>query len=209
VNAENYVVRYSEIVDLNPIITCSLDILCLAFLAYFRYFKTTWSVQNRKDKIRNLFFAVLYITSVVIFTLSIFQKTTPFIADLLRPFVVINFLGSMRSQLGEFSKDLKSSLTILLTIFAWIFLYSLMGFYLFRYSFEGATSFSTMRQSYMSMLTLLTTANFPDVMLPSYHRNYFFSLFFISYLLIGLYFLLSLLLASVFNKFKFRFTQRI
>ena len=59
------------------------------------------------------------------------------------------------------------------------------------------------------MLTLLTTANFPDVMLPKYHKNYFSMLFFITYLLVGLYFLTNLLLASVFSKFKDRYQTRI
>ena len=106
-------------------------------------------------------------------------------------------------------KDIKAAITILLAIFAWIFIYSIIGFYLFRYSFEGASNFVTFRQSYVSMLTLLTTANFPDVMLPAYHRNFFTMLFFVSYLLVGLYFLLNLLLASVFNKFKGRLAQKI
>jgi H+/Cl- antiporter ClcA len=97
----------------------------------------------------------------------------------------------------------------LLTIFAWIFIYSIIGFYLFRYSFEGATNFVSFKESYISMLTLLTTANFPDVMLPAYQKNFFTMFFFITYLLIGLYFLLNLLLATVFNKFKGRLEQRI
>ena len=59
------------------------------------------------------------------------------------------------------------------------------------------------------MLTLLTTANFPDVMLPAYQKNYFSMIFFVSFLLVGLFFLLSLLLASVFNKFKGRLKERI
>ena len=51
------------------------------------------------------------------------------------------------------------------------------------------------------MLILLTTANFPDIMLPAYNVNFMYSIFFISYLMIGLYFLLSLLLANIFTKF--------
>ena len=102
-----------------------------------------------------------------------------------------------------------ASFTTLVAIFAWIFMYSIVGFYLFHYSFEGATTFVNFRESYWNMLTLLTTANFPDIMLPACHRNYFIMLFFISYLLLGLFFLLNFLLASVFNKFKQRLAARI
>ena len=97
----------------------------------------------------------------------------------------------------------------MLTIFAWILTFALMGFYMFRFSFEGTQQFSSISQSYSSMLTLITTANFPDVMLPAYHNNYWMMLFFICYLLIGLFFLMNLLLANVFQKFKERYQMRI
>ena len=54
------------------------------------------------------------------------------------------------------------------------------------------------------MLILLTTANFPDVMLPAYNMSFYWSLYFISFLLLGLYALLNLLLAQVFNSFRTR-----
>ena len=99
---------------------------------------------------------------------------------------------------------MKGSLIIILSVFAWIFIYAIIGFYLFRYSFEGTMYFLDFSHSYASMLTALTTANFPDVMLPAYHQDYFIMFFFVSYLIVGLYILLNLLLANVFNKFKAR-----
>lgn len=54
------------------------------------------------------------------------------------------------------------------------------------------------------MLVLLTTANFPDVMLPAYETNWFWSIFFIVFMLIGVFFLFNVLLASVYGKFKER-----
>ena len=59
------------------------------------------------------------------------------------------------------------------------------------------------------MLTLLTTANFPDVMLPAYYKNWLVCFFFGIYTLLGLYFLLNLLLASVFITYKKRYQARI
>ena len=54
------------------------------------------------------------------------------------------------------------------------------------------------------MLILLTTANFPDVMLPSYEKSFYYSTYFIIYLAFGLYFLLNILLANVFSVYKKR-----
>jgi hypothetical protein len=59
------------------------------------------------------------------------------------------------------------------------------------------------------MLVLLTTSNFPDIMLPAYEKNKFTGLFFISYLIIGLFFLMNLLLCIFYSNFKSRFEQKI
>ena len=115
----------------------------------------------------------------------------------------------MRFNVKESWSDFKASVTILITVFAWTFIYSIVGYYLYAYTFEGLMAFGDFTQSYVSLLTLLTTANFPDVMLPAYQKNYFSMIFFVSFLLVGLFFLLSLLLASVFNKFKGRLKERI
>ena len=55
--------------------------------------------------------------------------------------------------------------------------------------------FDNVVNSYYSMLILLTTANFPDVMLPAYNVSFFWSIYFVSFLILGLYALLNLLLA--------------
>ncbi|KAJ8408683.1 hypothetical protein AAFF_G00253180 [Aldrovandia affinis] len=61
--------------------------------------------------------------------------------------------------------------------------------------------FSTLDNSMVSLFVLLTTANFPDVMMPAYSRSRWSCAFFIVYLSIELYFIMSLLLAVVFDTF--------
>ena len=100
-------------------------------------------------------------------------------------------------------------MTILFTLMTWILTFSLVGFYLFRYSFESVAYFNNYSRSFYSMFTALTTSNFPDVMLPTYHDNYWTMLFFIIYLLFGLYLLVNLLIANVFAKYKGRLEDRI
>uniref|UniRef100_A0AAY4ETL7 Voltage-dependent calcium channel protein TPC1 n=1 Tax=Denticeps clupeoides TaxID=299321 RepID=A0AAY4ETL7_9TELE len=61
--------------------------------------------------------------------------------------------------------------------------------------------FNTLENSIVSLFVLLTTANFPDVMMPAYSRNRWSCVFFIIYLSIELYFIMNLLLAVVFDTF--------
>ena len=53
----------------------------------------------------------------------------------------------------------------------------------------------------VNLFVLLTTANFPDIMMPSYADNMWYSVFFISYLSINLYFLMNLMLTVVYKAF--------
>ena len=54
------------------------------------------------------------------------------------------------------------------------------------------------------MFVCLTTENFPDVMLLALQVSSVYSLFFIIFILIGVFFLLNVLLAVIFDNFKNR-----
>ena len=58
------------------------------------------------------------------------------------------------------------------------------GFYLFGPSDTepGSLYFNTFTDSFINLFVLLTTANYPDVMMPSYANNKFSAIFFLSYL---------------------------
>ena len=64
--------------------------------------------------------------------------------------------------------------------------------------------FPTGSEAYYRMLILLTTANFPDIMLPAYNENIFNVVLFMSYMMLGLYFMFNILLATVYSRFKRR-----
>ena len=59
-----------------------------------------------------------------------------------------------------------------------------------------------------NLIILLTTANFPDVMLPAYNLSWTRVIFFIVFISFGLYFWLNLILASLFNIFKMRIASK-
>eukprot|EP00928_Gymnodinium_smaydae_P021766 TRINITY_DN18527_c0_g1_i2.p1 TRINITY_DN18527_c0_g1~~TRINITY_DN18527_c0_g1_i2.p1 ORF type:complete len:670 (-),score=89.44 TRINITY_DN18527_c0_g1_i2:163-2172(-) len=80
--------------------------------------------------------------------------------------------------------------------FAWI------GILLFPVDTEeGKQFFHGLFPSMWSLFVLITTANFPDVMMPAYRENRAAFLFFASFVLLGIWFLLNVITATIFNTY--------
>ena len=69
--------------------------------------------------------------------------------------------------------------------------------------------FKTFGDGLWSMLVCLTTSNFPDVMLPGYYAWRGYCILFIIYMVMGLFLLLSLVLAIFYSNFKIRYENKI
>ena len=67
---------------------------------------------------------------------------------------------------------------------------------------EGDTYFHTVWDGFVNLTVTLTTANHPDIMMPIYRRNRFAALYFIIFLIIGLFLLFNVLIAVIYNQFK-------
>jgi two pore calcium channel protein 1 len=62
--------------------------------------------------------------------------------------------------------------------------------------------FQLLSETIWGLTILLTTSNYPDIMMPVYSRYRIACLFFVGYLLFGLFFLMNLVLAVVNNSFE-------
>jgi two pore calcium channel protein 1 len=113
------------------------------------------------------------------------------------------FLHGVRRFLRQIFKCFQPIIYMLILLFSIMTVYSVMGFHLFGPSntTKGSPYFNTPIKSFISMFVLQTTANSPDVMMPSYHENKWSFLFFFSYSGITMLFLLNLLLAMVYSAF--------
>ena len=69
--------------------------------------------------------------------------------------------------------------------------------------------FNSIFNTLLHLFIMLTTANFPDIMIPVSQCAWPLTLFFIFFLAAGLFFLLNLLLAVVYNKFQQKASDRL
>eukprot|EP01048_Picozoa_sp_COSAG05_P025272 COSAG05_NODE_6353_length_976_cov_0.841505_1_plen_274_part_10 len=74
---------------------------------------------------------------------------------------------------------------------------------------DESAYFGDLGLSMRSAFTILTTANFPDVMLSSYSSSRLFALPFMAFVIVGLFFLMNVILASVYASHKQRTKARL
>jgi hypothetical protein len=96
---------------------------------------------------------------------------------------------------------------MVILLFTWILYYAWIGNYIFAGTLQGVMYMGDLSDSFFNMMVLMTTSNYPDVMLPAYQQNRNYFLFFGSYLILGMFIILNLLLAIIYSNFKSFFEQ--
>ncbi|XP_046568015.1 LOW QUALITY PROTEIN: two pore channel protein 2-like [Haliotis rubra] len=146
---------------------------------------------------------------------------------ILRPFFLLQNSTIMKKTVNCLRRTLPEVASVLALLGLHIYLFTLFGMLLFpkievsymlgtlsipKYNTadplyklsktQESKYFRTLLDSFMSLLVLLTTANNPDVTMPAYQNNRLYSLFFILFLVIGLYCFMNMLTAVIYNQFR-------
>ncbi|KAI4546766.1 hypothetical protein MG293_003321 [Ovis ammon polii] len=126
----------------------------------------------------------------------------------LRPVFLINFPESR--QVRRAFRSIRNTLPDILYVFL-LFLFSMMIFSLMALKLfgdrdlrtvEGSPYFTNILDIAFELYVLVTTANSPDVMMPAYELNWWYSLYFIAYIIINTYIFMSVFLAVVYNNYR-------
>ena len=206
--AYNGTVRYSGIPKVRPIVSAAFDIACLFYLCIYRFYKMTWMRTTRQDKIENGIFGVVICLCIISNVRGVLAYDFTYVNSLMRPVVIVLFFPSIRANLKVVLIDFKDSVMILISIIITILYFAAFGMYMYQGTFEGYTTFDTLGDGYYNLLLLITTTNFPDVMLYAYNVGWANSLFFIIYLLLGWFFLINVLLGIIFDNYRSRIEER-
>ena len=220
----------SGIDKLNVLYMGFFNMACMLVFIYSRYFKRRFRLtadslvrslgdnaqnyridllqqQEKSDKRENIALICAFAVMVIELIFAVVFEYRPYMTIFLRPIIVATFTDSIRENALTLAKDLRDAGVVLSMIFIFIFLYATICHYFYEGKYGGFQYFATMPMAYYRMLILLTTANFPDIMLPAYEQNFWNCLIFMSFLTIGLYFLSNVLLANVYTKFHGRLKE--
>ncbi|KFM59031.1 Two pore calcium channel protein 1, partial [Stegodyphus mimosarum] len=185
-------------------IHASIELMCLSLMGAELAMKVRWMgnqafFQHKRSVIKSIVLFIMIIEALVVLG----RQTSHFrVTRALRPVFLIDnhYCKGIRRVIRQIIQSLPPILDMLSLLLFFMLIFSVLGFYLFR-SIKSDLYFSTMLESFVSLFVLLTTANFPDVMMPAYAKSKWSSVFFIAFIIIHVYFLMNLMLAVVYETF--------
>ncbi len=162
-----------------------LEMYAYGFAAYRR---SGWNVMR---------IPLLFLSWVWLFTTSRYR-----IHRMVRPFFCVQYCRPLRKVTNSLFEGIKAIGYVGILLVCHLVIFSIIG-----HKFLGDDSpdeFGTFYRSIVSLFICLTTANFPDVMVPSFQRSGAAAIFFVVFLVLGIFVFLNLILAMVFNSYKER-----
>lgn len=146
--------------------------------------------------------ACLYIIAIVDDLVSFGVARNWRVAPWIRPFI-LTFLN-FNTRRAVFSSLFIFYLVvdIILLIFVLLILFSWMGLIIWQGTPGSGIYFPDYLIALRELHVALTTANFPDIMVPAYTQSSFAILFYLAFYALGLFFLFPYALASIYNGYK-------
>ncbi|XP_056602635.1 two pore channel protein 1 isoform X2 [Triplophysa dalaica] len=189
---------------LDVYVHATLELLALAMVAFELCMKLRWLgfhtfIRHKRTMVKGCVLFIQFIEAIVVL---VRQTSHLRVTRALRPIFLVDcrYSGAVRRNLRQIFQSLPPFIDILLLLLFFMVIFAILGFCLFSRN-PADPYFNTLENSIVSLFVLLTTANFPDVMMPAYSKNRWSCIFFIVYLSIELYFIMNLLLAVVFDTF--------
>ncbi|CAG5133866.1 unnamed protein product, partial [Candidula unifasciata] len=182
----------------------SVEMLCLLILSLDLGIRVKWLgwksfLKHKRTLLKAVAIILMLIESIVV----LIRQTNHFrVTRALRPLFLVHshYCQGVRRITRQIMQSLPPILDMIVLLLFFMLIFSILAFYLFS-GIKTDTNFKTIQSSFISLFVLLTTANYPDVMMPAYNESRVYSVFFIVYLSLELYFLMNLLLAVVYDTF--------
>uniref|UniRef100_A0A8B9GAY0 Two pore segment channel 1 n=1 Tax=Amazona collaria TaxID=241587 RepID=A0A8B9GAY0_9PSIT len=183
----------------------TLELFALIVVVFELSMKMRWLgfqtfIRHKRTMVKTCVLFVQFIEAIVVL---VRQTSHVRITRALRCIFLVDcrYCGAVRRNLRQIFQSLPPFIDILLLLLFFMVIFAILGeLYLWKLN-AFFQYFNTLENSLVNLFVLLTTSNFPDVMMPSYARNPWSCVFFIVYLSIELYFIMNLLLAVVFDTF--------
>ncbi|KAF5458455.1 hypothetical protein F2P56_022482 [Juglans regia] len=168
-----------------------------------------------KDPLNRLKVACLLILVADILVYAIYLSPVAFdylpfrIAPYIRiVFFMLNF-RELRATILILAGMLGTFLNVLALGLLFLLFSTWLAYVIFEDTQQGKAEFTSYGTTLYQMFVLFTTSNNPDVWIPAYKDSRWYCLFFVLYVLLGVYFVTNLILAVVYDSFKGQLAKQV
>ncbi|KAK4577566.1 hypothetical protein RGQ29_027904 [Quercus rubra] len=156
---------------------------------------------------------LIWVADILVYALYLSSGGFDYLPFRIAPYVrVVFFMLSfreLRATIDILAGMLSTYLNVLALGLLFLLFSSWLAYVMFEDTQQGKTVFTSYGTTLYQMFVLFTTSNNPDVWTPAYKASRWFCLFFVLYILLGVYFITSLILAVVYDSFKDQLVKQV
>ena len=149
-------------------ITKPIEIFCLAFFLFMNFCHN--QVRRHDENSLYTWRAQIVLSFIATVDLIIAMNTQlyPWVAAFTRPLMIVLLYRVLRQQVRRYLYTVATSAPMFFVVIIYVLYFSWMLQRYFAGTLEGFKYFPDFWNSFWNMLVLISTANYPDIMLPAY-----------------------------------------
>ncbi|CAI2359144.1 unnamed protein product [Moneuplotes crassus] len=206
---DSHIYPTSGLPKMPQVASCLLEIICLLILLFFSWIRTTFRKSSSSSRAREILHLVLSVISIIDVIIALSRGKGMFVSKFIRVIRISLSIRSLREAMKRIILVIYDSKEIFFLIIFYLLFFSWAGYMLFEGTPQGFAYFGSLYETIWNLFILLTTANFPDVMMPAYQMSTFYVIFFLLFIFVGVYFFLNLLLAVFYSNYGSRVEESI
>lgn len=168
--------------------------------------------KNRVNKLK-ITFLVILVADFIVYALDVspvnFFALPMRLAPYIRVFLFVLNIRELRDGVLVLAGMLGTYLNVMALSLLFLLFSSWVAYVMFEDTLQGKTIFTSYGATLYQMLILFTTSNNPSVWVPAYKASRWYCLFFVLYVLLGVYFVTNLILAVVYDSFKNQLVKQV
>ncbi|KAK8605735.1 hypothetical protein V6N13_102508 [Hibiscus sabdariffa] len=193
------------------------EVVTLLVLAIHTFFPISyegssiyWKRPLNQLKVLCLLILVADLLAFSLYLSPVAMNSLPFrVAPYVRVILFILSIRELRTSIIILAGMIGTYLNVLALWLLFLLFASWVAYVMFEDTEQGKTVFTSYGTTLYQMFVLFTTSNNPDVWIPAYKASRWYSLFFVLYVLIGVYFVTNLILAVVYDSFKGELAKQV
>ena len=207
-NCTNNIITFSKIPFIDSIILRSVEIIItiIIIVTQILKYKDEYYLLTLNNETMDKSYKIMKIASLIAIVICLIDSFVavitglfPIVNFLLRAFIYIYLTRRLRTNWFQIGKVLWRTKPVFFYLILNILIFSFIGYVLFKR--DGSEHFPNFKEAILQLYILLSTCNFPDIMLETFEINKISVFYFIIYVSINYFIILSYLKTLYYTKY--------